>query len=150
MVCTMDIFKRKSLSSKISNTLDAIFCVDAPTKALCLTSWPEIINTDRGSQLPSVAFFAAVTASGAKLSMEGDGGWTDNISGARCRSKRLPYGLMKRLWMQNTGSIEPLIRSTQSGHTHHLEGKHQTSFNHQHKQKVCSWHHRKSSQHTYF
>ena len=40
---------------------------------------PEIINTDQGSQFTSDAFVAAVAASGAKLSMDGKGAWTDNI-----------------------------------------------------------------------
>jgi putative transposase len=40
---------------------------------------PEIINTDQGSQFTSDAFVAAVAASGARLSMDGKGAWTDNI-----------------------------------------------------------------------
>jgi putative transposase len=40
---------------------------------------PEIINTDQGSQFTSDAFVAAVATSGARLSMDGKGAWTDNI-----------------------------------------------------------------------
>ena len=38
-----------------------------------------IINTDQGSQFTSDAFVAAVATSGARLSMDGKGAWTDNI-----------------------------------------------------------------------
>ena len=75
----MDIYSRKILSSVISNTLDASFCVEAYNEALRLHGAPGITNTDQGSQFTSDAFVAAVTESGAKLSMDGKGAWTDNI-----------------------------------------------------------------------
>jgi putative transposase len=77
--CVMDIYSRKILSSVISNTLDASVCVDAYIEAVRFCGAPEIINTDQGSQLTSDAFVAAVAASGARLSMDGKGAWTDNI-----------------------------------------------------------------------
>ena len=40
---------------------------------------PEIIKTDLGSQFTSDAFVVAVAASGARLSLDGKGAWTDNI-----------------------------------------------------------------------
>ena len=79
LACVMDIYSRKILSSVISNTLDASFCVEAYTEAVRKYGSPDIINTDQGSQLPSDAFVAAATESGAKLSMDGKGAWTDNI-----------------------------------------------------------------------
>ena len=79
LTCVMDIYSRKILSSVISNTLDASFCVEAYEEAVSLYGSPEIINTDQGSQFTSVAFVAAVATSGAKLSMDGKGAWTDNI-----------------------------------------------------------------------
>jgi putative transposase len=79
LTCVMDIYSRKILSSVISNTLDASFCVDAYTEAVRLYGAPEIINTDQGSQFTSDAFVAAVATSGARLSMDGKGAWTDNI-----------------------------------------------------------------------
>ena len=77
--CVMDIYSRKILSSVKSNTLDAGFCVEAYEEAVSLYGSPEIINTDQGSQFASDAFVAAVAASGARLSMDGKGAWTDNI-----------------------------------------------------------------------
>ncbi len=79
LTCVMDVYSRKILSSVISNTLDASFCVDAYIEAVRLCGAPEIINTDQGSQFTSDAFVAAVAASGARLSMDGKGAWTDNI-----------------------------------------------------------------------
>jgi putative transposase len=79
LTCVMDIYSRKILSSVLSNTLDASFCVDAYIEAVRLYGAPEIINTDQGSQFTSDAFVAAVAASGARLSMDGKGAWTDNI-----------------------------------------------------------------------
>jgi len=79
LTCVMDIYSRKILSSFISNTLDASFCVEAYEEAVSLYGSPEIINTDQGSQFTSVAFVAAVATSGARLSMDGKGAWTDNI-----------------------------------------------------------------------
>ncbi len=46
---------------------------------LALTVASEIINTDQGSQFTSDAIVAAVAGSGARLSMDGKGAWTDNI-----------------------------------------------------------------------
>jgi putative transposase len=79
LTCVMDIYSRKILSSVISNTLDARFCVDAYIEAVRLYGAPEIINTDQGSQFTSDAFVAAVAASGSRLSMDGKGSWTHNI-----------------------------------------------------------------------
>ena len=79
LTCVMDIYSRKILSSVISNTLDASFCVDSYTEAVRLYGAPEIINTGQGSQFTTDAFVAVVAASGAKLSMDRKGAWTDNI-----------------------------------------------------------------------
>ena len=46
LTCVMDIYSRKILSSVISNTLDAGFCVEAYEEAVSLYGSPEIINTD--------------------------------------------------------------------------------------------------------
>ncbi len=80
LTCVMDINSRKILSSVISNTLDARFCVEAYEEAVTLYGSPEIINTDQGSQFTSDAFVAAVGTSGARLSMDGKGAWADTSS----------------------------------------------------------------------
>jgi putative transposase len=40
---------------------------------------PEIVNTDQGSQFTAVEFAQAVLKRGAKLSMDGQGTWRDNV-----------------------------------------------------------------------
>ena len=75
----MDIYSRKILSSVISNTLDASFCVEACNVPLRLHGALGITNTDQGSQFTSDAFVAAVMESRARLSMDGKRAWTDNI-----------------------------------------------------------------------
>jgi putative transposase len=78
--CVMDIYSRKILPSIISNTLDSSFCVEAYVEAVRLHGVPGIINTDQGSLVTSDEFVAAVATSGARLSMDGIGAWTDIIS----------------------------------------------------------------------
>jgi len=53
MVVIMDWFSRKVLSWRLSNTMDAYFCVDAFEEALARFGQPEIFNTDRGCQFTS-------------------------------------------------------------------------------------------------
>jgi putative transposase len=79
LACVVHIYRRKLLSSVINNTLNAVFCVQVYTEAVRLHGAPEIINSDQGSQFTSDAFVAAVATSGARLSMDGKGAWTDNI-----------------------------------------------------------------------
>jgi putative transposase len=69
----------KILFSVISITSDASFCVETYTEAVRLYGVPEIVKIDQGSEFTSDAFAAAVAASGARLSMDGKGAWTDNI-----------------------------------------------------------------------
>jgi putative transposase len=74
----MDIYSRKNPSSVVSNPLDASFSVEAYAEAVRLYEAYQIINTDQVAQFPSDAFVAAVAASGARLSMDVQGAWTDN------------------------------------------------------------------------
>ncbi len=46
----MDWHSRRVLSWRVSNTMDAAFCTDAPEKALARHGTPEVFNTDQGSQ----------------------------------------------------------------------------------------------------
>jgi putative transposase len=48
LVVVMDWYSRKELSWRISNTLDADFCVEALQEALSRHGTPEIFNTDQG------------------------------------------------------------------------------------------------------
>lgn len=78
LVAVMDWFSRYVLSWRLSNSLDASFCVDALDAALIHTS-PEIFNTDQGSQFTSTDFMALLELAGVKISLDGRGRAFDNI-----------------------------------------------------------------------
>jgi putative transposase len=79
LVVVMDWCSRKVLSWKLSNSLDADFCIEALQEALARFPKPEIFNTDQGCQFTSVEFTETLTKAGVKISMDGRGRWRDNI-----------------------------------------------------------------------
>ena len=66
------------LSWRLSNTLDADFCVEALEEAL-IKGRPEIFNTDQGTQFTSEAFTGLLQQHGVKISMDGKGSYNDNL-----------------------------------------------------------------------
>ncbi len=79
LVAIMDWASRRVLSWRLSNSLDASFCVEALEEALNRFGPPEIFNTDQGSQFTSKDFTDVLKAAGVKISMDGKGRWMDNI-----------------------------------------------------------------------
>ena len=79
LVAVMDWASRKVLSWRLSNTLDAHFCVEALHEALEHYGPPEIFNSDQGSQFTSVDFTDVLTEAGIRISMDGKGRWMDNV-----------------------------------------------------------------------
>ena len=79
LVAVMDWASRKVLSWRLSNTLEASFCVEALDDALARYGPPEIFNTDQGSQFTSLDFTERLQAAGIKISMDGKGRWMDNV-----------------------------------------------------------------------
>ena len=77
-MAVMDWATRHVLSWRLSNTMDASFCIGALDDAL-VRATPEILNTDRGSQFTSEAFADRVLGAGVAFSMEGRGRFLDNI-----------------------------------------------------------------------
>jgi putative transposase len=75
LVAIMDWHSRAVLAWRVSNTMDAGFCVSALEAALARFGRPEIFNTDQGSQFTSTEFTGALTAAGIKISMDGKGRW---------------------------------------------------------------------------
>ena len=53
LVAVMDWATRKVLAWRLSNTMDADFCIEALEEALCRYGRPGIFNTDQGSQFTS-------------------------------------------------------------------------------------------------
>ncbi|MDY6792866.1 MAG: IS3 family transposase, partial [Thermodesulfobacteriota bacterium] len=79
LVAVMDWNSRKVLSWRVSNTLDADFCVDALEEAIHRFGAPEIFNTDQGAQFTSSAFTDVLKHHNIKISMDGRGRVQDNI-----------------------------------------------------------------------
>ena len=79
LVAVMDWATRKVLSWRLSNTMEADFCIEALQEALSRYGAPEIFNTDQGSQVTSPRFVEVVQAAGARVSMDGRGRWMDNV-----------------------------------------------------------------------
>lgn len=79
LVVVMDWFSRRVLAWRLSNTMDADFCVEALEDALDRFGRPEIFNTDQGSQFTGVAFTGTLEAHGVAISMDGRGRWLDNV-----------------------------------------------------------------------
>ena len=75
----MDGYSRKVLSWRLSNTMDADFCVEALEDARVRFGAPEIFNTDQGSQFTCNAFTATLETNGVRISMDGRGRFLDNI-----------------------------------------------------------------------
>ena len=80
LIAVMDWHTRAVLSWEVSNTMDTSFCLRALHRAVKVAgTWPEIFNTDQGSQFTSQEWIEAVKAYGAKVSMDGRGRWMDNV-----------------------------------------------------------------------
>ena len=79
LVAVMDWATRHVLSWRLSNSMDARFCVEALAEALAKYGKPEIFNTDQGSQFTSFDFSAVLKDAGVAISMDGRGRFMDNI-----------------------------------------------------------------------
>jgi len=75
----MDWYSRKILSWRLSNTMDANFCIDALEEALDRYGEPGIFNSDQGSQYTSKEFTSVFKDHQTRISMDGKGAWRDNV-----------------------------------------------------------------------
>jgi putative transposase len=79
LVAVIDLYSRRVLSWRLSNSLNSHFCVEALQEALFRFGRPEIFNTDQGSQFTSEDFTELLLKRGVKISMDGKGRCMDNI-----------------------------------------------------------------------
>jgi len=79
LTAVIDWHSRAVLSWRLSNTLDASFCVEALQEALSKYGSPEIFNTDQGSQFTSQVFVNEFISRSISISMDGRGRCLDNI-----------------------------------------------------------------------
>ena len=78
LVAVMDWFSRYVLAWRLSNTLEADFCVEALEEALDMQKL-DIFNVDQGSQFASTKFTGVLLDKKVKISMDGKGRFMDNI-----------------------------------------------------------------------
>jgi putative transposase len=79
LVAIIDWYSRKVLAWRLSNTMDAGFCVDCLEEAIKNYGSPTIFNTDQGSQFTSDSFTGLLIQNGITISMDGRGRALDNI-----------------------------------------------------------------------
>ena len=79
LVAIIDWYSRRVLSWRISNSMEAAFCVDCLEQALRHHVKPEVFNTDQGAQFTSQAFTGVLLREGITISMDGRGRAFDNI-----------------------------------------------------------------------
>jgi putative transposase len=79
LVAIVDLYSRKVLSWRLSNTMDTEFCVEALKEAIMNYGVPAIFNTDQGSQFTSAAFIEVLEFYGVRISMDGVNRAVDNI-----------------------------------------------------------------------
>ncbi len=75
----IDLYSRKILTWRISNTLSVDFCIECLDEALALYGKPDIFNTDQGSQYTSNKWTDILKENKIKISMDGKGRALDNI-----------------------------------------------------------------------
>jgi len=78
LVTIIDWYSRYVIFWRLSNTLDADFCIEALQEAL-RKGRPEIFNTDQGAQFTSEAFTRLLQQHGVRVSMDGKGRYSDNL-----------------------------------------------------------------------
>ncbi|WP_229217358.1 IS3 family transposase [Massilia forsythiae] len=79
LVAIIDWYSRRVLAWRISNSMDASFCVDCLEDALRHHGRPDVFNSDQGAQFTSDAFTGVLKREGVAISMDGRGRALDNI-----------------------------------------------------------------------
>ena len=105
-MAVMDWATRKVLAWRLSNTLDASFCIDALEEAIALYGIPELFNSDQCSQFTSEEFTRILINNGISISMDGKGRWRDNVFVERLW-KSVKY---KEVYLKAYGSIAEVRR----------------------------------------
>ena len=79
LVAIMDCDARKVLAWRISNTLDADFCVEAPNEAIVRLGPPEIMNTVQCSQFTFFVCADRLRRTDLRISMDGKSRFLESI-----------------------------------------------------------------------
>ena len=78
LVAIMDWYSRNVLARRLTNSMDAEFCVEALKDALAQHGTPDIFNTNQGSQFTSGDWIDVLTDAKIKISMDAKVRWIDN------------------------------------------------------------------------
>ena len=79
LTAVVDVASCKVLSQKVAITLKACHTVETFQEVFAKFGEPEIVNTEQGSHGAATQFTTALLDQGCKLSMDGKGGWRDNV-----------------------------------------------------------------------
>ena len=79
LVANVDLYSRKVLSWRLSNSMDPSSCVEALEEAIETYGEPVIFNTDQGSQFIGDAFIAVLSEYSIEICMDGKGRAPDNV-----------------------------------------------------------------------
>ena len=79
LFAVLDLFSRKTLAWRLSNSLSTDFCIDAMEEAIARFGCPEIFNSDQGVQFTDHRFVEMLQQHGIAISMDGKGAWRDNV-----------------------------------------------------------------------
>ena len=67
------------ISWKLSNSMDALFCIECLEDALAAEGMPEIFNTDQGSHYTSDDFTGVLKSHDIRIRMDAKGRALDNV-----------------------------------------------------------------------
>ena len=79
LVAIIDWYSRYVVTWRLSNTLEADFCVETLREAIEEYGAPDVFNTDQGTQFTSQDFIGVLTSNNISISMDGRGRCLDNI-----------------------------------------------------------------------
>jgi len=86
LVAIIDLYSRKVMAHRLSNTMTTDFCIEALDEALTRFGAPEIFNTDQGAQFTDACFTDRLKAHGIQISMDGKRRWIDKDYVSYCTS----------------------------------------------------------------
>ena len=123
LCAVMDWFARRILAWRLSNTMEAAFCVEVLEDALAKHGRPDIFNSDQGSQFSGMAFTSVLIKNEIAISMDGKGAWRDNVFVERFwRSIKYEEVYLKAYEDVPEARQSTSTSTTAAGHTRRLTG----------------------------
>jgi putative transposase len=78
LAAIIDVYSRMVVGWHVSTTMDTDLCLNA-LKMAFENGYPEVVNTDQGSQFTSKEWLNALKTVDVDISMDGKGRWADNV-----------------------------------------------------------------------